>query len=92
MTFIDGSGSLTRNGYYELNRQTDTYYCNGNLYDTCADVEPGIHKTGTEYDFADNMMANVDENGVRTAYDYDMAGRRMVSLLKQNIQMAKTET
>ncbi|MCP4350673.1 MAG: PKD domain-containing protein, partial [Desulfobacterales bacterium] len=73
LTFTDRGGYITGYAYDKLNRLTDTYYCGE--ADTCT-ADSALHDTHTEYDAAGRMTAQTDENGVRTEYDYDEAGRQ----------------
>ncbi|MCP4111829.1 MAG: hypothetical protein GY749_40935, partial [Desulfobacteraceae bacterium] len=87
LTFTDRDGNITGYAYDELGRNTDTWYCGES--DTCTETE-AIYKTGTEYDAAGNITAATDENGVRTEYDYDEAGRKTVVRQFHNDQVLET--
>ncbi|MCP4109051.1 MAG: hypothetical protein GY749_26575, partial [Desulfobacteraceae bacterium] len=87
LTFTDRTGNTAGYAYDQLGRNTDVWYCGES--DTCTEAE-AIHKTSTEYDADGNRTATTDENGVRTEYDYDEAGRKTVVRQFHNDQILET--
>jgi RHS repeat-associated protein len=67
----DQAARTTHYRYDGLGRLVETIYPDG----TPTDLEDNP-RARTEYDAAGNIVAQIDENGKRTAFEYDAAGRQ----------------